>query len=133
LRLVEHELEHHHLGPTHSILPTPSAYPSPPESTSTASSTDTSPSSSPTKPAPDIRFGHYFSSGRLADAFTAHLGPSSLPVMVKVIDLESFTLPGQPDAYDLPGPGLGLGLESILLVSSLLVLIVDPALAVLIT
>jgi len=77
-----------------STIFSPYPYLSPP--TSSASSTEDEPilSSPPSKSAsaPNIRLGSYLSSGRLADTFSAHFGPSAQtqPVVIKLIDLESF-------------------------------------------
>jgi len=48
---------------------------------------------------PRLEIGHYLSSGRLSDTFSANL--NSHHVVIKLVDLESFTSSGEPDEYDL--------------------------------
>ncbi len=84
---------------THFTALHPPPYPSPPKTT--CSSTDSSLLSSPDRSTPDLRLGHYLASGRLSDTFTAHLGPSSQPVVIKLTDLDTFSPLEEPDAYNL--------------------------------
>ncbi len=85
-------IHHFEVSRTHPTTHPRFGYPTPPSS----------PSSSLFQSAAEVRLGSYLSSGRLADTFTARLGPDSQPVVLKFVDLESFPVDSIDDeSYDL--------------------------------